>query len=227
MGRPSVMGLPQRVAARYVQATDEAALLSLVDRGVDLFVDTFSSNLRLDESAVEDLLASHGVDAEDLNALVAMRTAGVGDVLKILGGLVLRGVWWLVVRPFLALGKFLVSGSFRSEVKAAFKKALSHEVRATKHIASVAGRLARGEEVHPAERKEAMKQFASILVRVVLLYLAGGSVVRLFSGPLWKGLTAFLGPVTEMVAILLSGPIRAATAKLLSVDMAQFPESRA
>lgn len=229
------MELRERVAARYLRATDEAALESLVDHWTDRFLDEMASNTSLDEKEVEAVLRSKGVDADDLNAVAGMRSAtlsaetvnaGVMDVLKVLGGLVLKGVWWLVMRPFVALGKFIISGKFRGEVRAAFKKALKHEVRATRHIGEVAGRLARGETVHPAERKEAMKQFVSILVRVVLLVLAGSSVVGLFAGPFWLALTKLVGPVSEIVMILFSVPIKAATSKLLSADIAQFPGSR-
>ena len=233
------MSLQERVASRYIQATDEAAFDALVDHWTDQFLDEVAAHTKIDEPAVESFLASKGVDADDLNAVAGMKTAnqtanqkanqntaGLGSVLKILGGLVLQGIWWLVMRPFLALGKFVVSGKFRAEVRAAFKKALNHEVRATKHIASVAGRLARGEEVHPLERKEAMKQFVSILVRVVLICLAGSTVVGLFAGTFWTALTALLGPVSEMVVVLLGGPIKAAASKLLSADIAQFPGSR-
>ena len=225
------MGLQERVASRYIQATDEAAFDALVNHWTDQFLDEVAAQTKIDEPAVESFLASKGVDADDLNAVAGMKTAelktaGLGSVLKILGGLVLQGIWWLVMRPFLALGKFVISGKFRSEVRAAFKKALNHEVRATRHIANVAGRLARGEEVHPTERKEAMKQFVSILVRVILVCLAGTTVVGLFAGTFWTALTALLGPVSEMVVVLLGGPIKAATTKLLSADIAQFPDSR-
>lgn len=192
----------------------------------EVFLDELEAHTKIDEQTAEQVLASKGVDADDVNAVAGMKSAGVTDVMKVLGGLVAKALWWVVVRPFLAVGKFVASGKFRSEVLAAFKKAVRHEVRATRHMASVAGRLVRGEPVHPAEKKAAMKQLTTLLVQVVVMYLAGGPLLGFFKGALWSSLTALVGPVSEIVLVLFGAPIKAATAKLLSADIAQFPGSR-
>jgi len=169
------------------------------------------------------VLQAEGVTADALNALADPMTKQAGGFIRALGGLVFRGLWALVVHPFLALGKFVRSSQFRSEVKASFKRALRHEVRATKHMMDVAGRLARGEEVNPHERKAAMHQLVDILTKAILIYFAGPHVAHLFAGGVWKALAAFMSPLDEIIAILLDKPIRAAARKLLSADIGMLP----
>jgi hypothetical protein len=129
----------------------------------------------------------------------------------------------MLIHPFLAIGKMLVSPSFRNEIKISFKRALSHEVRASKHMLSVAGRLARGEEVNRQERKAAMHQLTDILVKAVLLYFAGPHIAHLFESGIWKALAALLSPLDEVILVLLDKPIRAATKKLMSADLGLMP----
>ena len=129
----------------------------------------------------------------------------------------------MIVHPFLSLGKLVKSSAFRQEVKNAFKRALRHEVRATKHMLSVAGRLARGEEVKPQERKAAMHQLVDVLTKALLLYFAGPHVAHLFQSGLWRALGALLSPLDEIIVILLDKPLRAATRKLLSADIGLMP----
>ena len=60
------MSLQERVASRYIQATDEAAFDALVDHWTDQFLDEVAAHTKIDEPAVESFLASKGVDADDL-----------------------------------------------------------------------------------------------------------------------------------------------------------------
>jgi hypothetical protein len=129
----------------------------------------------------------------------------------------------MIVGPFIGIKKLIVSPKFRSEVKTSFKRALNHEVRSTKHMIDVAGRLARGEEVNPQEKKTAMRQLVDILTKAVLVYFAGPHIAHLFAGGIWKALAALLSPLDEIVIILLDKPIRAAAQKLLSADIGLLP----
>ena len=216
------MNLRERVAHRYIRATDEEALDTMVSHWSQVFLDEVLAHLNLDSPSVEAVLHQEGVTADDLNAVSGTHTASVGDTLRILGGLVLRGVWAVTLKPFLALGKMVSSSRFRGEVLAAFRRALSHDVRATRHMASVAGRIARGEPVNPYERKEAMHHLVHLLSQAVLVCLTGSQVTGLFRGGVWKALEAVSRPVGEILVILFDRPLRAAGKKLLSQDIGVF-----
>lgn len=218
------MDLSHRVASRYIRAQDdEAAFEVMVDHWIDVFLGDLADNTQIDEGDVEALLRSQGVTAEDINDVMGMKQAGLGNLVKALGGWIAQGLWHMIVGPFIGLKKLITSSQFRGEVKAAFRRALNHEVRATKHLISVAGRMARGEEVNEPERKAAMHQLVDILVKVVVIYLAGPHVAHLFSHGIWKALGALMSPLDEMAALLLDKPIRAAAKKLLSADIGLLP----
>jgi hypothetical protein len=216
--------LSHRVASRYIRAAqDEAAFEAMVDHWADVFLDELASNVQIDEGDVESLLRSQGVSAEDINDVVGMKQAGLGNLVKALGGWIAHSVWHMVTGPFIGIKKLITSQKFRDEVKRSFKRALNHEVRATKHMVSVAGRLARGEEVNPQEKKAAMHQLVDILTKAVLVYFTGPHIAHFFAGGIWKALGALLSPLDEIVVILLDKPIRAAAQKLLSADIGLLP----
>lgn len=195
----------------------------MVDHWADVFLDELAKHVDIQESDVEKVLRSQGVSAEALNGLVGTKQAGLGNLVKALGGWIAHGVWHAVTAPFIGIRKLISSPQFRTEFKAAFRRALSHEIRATKHMMGVAGRLARGEEVKPEEKKAAMHQLVDVLAKVVLVYFAGPSVANLFSGGVWKALMTVLSPIDEILVVLLNKPIRAALAKLLSADISTTP----
>jgi hypothetical protein len=206
-----------------MQAQDEEALDALADHWAEVFLDELASATNITEREVSDVLQAEGLTADKVNALSDETTKEAGGFLRALGGLVLRGLWHMIIQPFIGLGKLIKSSSFRNEVKASFKRALRHEVRATKHMMDVAGRLARGEEVKPQERKAAMMQLVDILTKAVLVYFAGPHIAHLFSGGIWKALATFLSPIDEIVVILLDKPLRAASKKLMSADIGLMP----
>jgi len=207
------------------QDDDEAALDALADHWADVFLDELAGNTQIDGKAVAQVLQAKGISADDINRLVPEGTkeAGVGTFVRVLGGLILRGLWHMLVHPFLAIGKLIRSSSFRNEVKTSFKRALKHEVRASKHMLSVAGRLARGEEVRPQERKAAMRQLVQVLTKSVLLYFIGPHISHLFAGGIWKALAALLSPINDVMLVLLDKPIRAAAKKLMQADIGLMP----
>jgi hypothetical protein len=216
--------LAHHVTSRYIRAQeDQAAFEAMVDHWADIFLDELADNVQIDDKDVEGLLRSQGVSAEDINDVVGMKQAGLGNLVKALGGWIAHNVWHMIVGPFIGIKKLIVSPKFRSEVKTSFKRALNHEVRSTKHMIDVAGRLARGEEVNPQEKKTAMRQLVDILTKAVLVYFAGPHIAHLFAGGIWKALAALLSPLDEIVIILLDKPIRAAAQKLLSADIGLLP----
>lgn len=211
--------LALQVAARHIRAReDEEAFEVMVNHWIDIFLDELSQNTHIDEGDVEALLRSEGVTAEDVNALVSgsVKEAGFGNLVQALGGWILKSAWHMVLSPFIGIKKLLTSSEFRTGVKQSFRRALSHEVRATKHMVSVAGRLARGEKVNPQEKKAAMRQLVGILVKVILLYFAGPQIAHYFAGGILKAL--LLSPLDEILVALLDKPLRAAAQKLLTAE---------
>jgi hypothetical protein len=218
--------ITDRVATRFAQAQDdEAALDTLADHWADVFLDELAGTVQINEKSVAQVLHAQGISADDINGMAPEGTkeAGFGTPVRVLGGLIMRGLWHMLIHPFLAIGKMFVSPSFRNEVKISFKRALKHEVRASKHMMSVAGRLARGEEVKPQERKAAMHQLTAILVKAVLVYFAGPHVSHLFASGFWKAGATLLSPIDEVLMVLLDKPLRAATKKLMSADIGLMP----
>jgi hypothetical protein len=212
--------IEHRVAARYVQARTDAVLDDLADHLVDALFDELGPN-PISEQDVSKALQEGGLSAEDVSALSDGKQAG--GFLNALGGLVARGLWRLIVQPFLALGKVFRSPAFRSEVKNAFKKAIRRDVRATKHVLDVARRLALAEPVKPQELKAAVRQLLDILARVLFLYFTGPGVAAMFSGGVWPALSKLMVPVGEVVVVLLDKPIRGAMAKLMTADLERMP----
>lgn len=212
--------IEHRVAARYVQARTDAVLDELADHLVDALFDELGPN-PISEQDVSKALSSSGLSADDVNSLADGKQAG--GFVNALGGLVARGLWRLIVQPFLALGKVFRSPGFRAEVKNAFKNAIRRDVRATKHVLNVAHRLALAEPVNPQELKAAVRQLLDILARVLFLYLTGPSVAAMFSGGVWPALSKFMVPVGEVVVVLLDKPIRGAIAKLMTADLDRMP----
>lgn len=215
--------LASRTAARYIQARDEAALEALADHWADVFLDELAKSVDITEDAVEQVLRSKGVTADDVNSLVGEKSAGFGNLVKALGGWIAGHIWHMLVAPFIGIGRLVVSSKFRTDVKRSFIRALKHEVRATRHLVRVAGRLARGEEVNPREKKAAMHQLMDVLLKVVLVYFAGPHVAHLFQHGVWKALAALLSPLDEVLAILLDKPIRAVAKKLMNADIGLLP----
>lgn len=209
-----------RVAARYLRAQEDlSALLALGDRLADQFLEILSQT-QFSENEVAHAFESAGVTADDLNKLAPVeKVAGFGQAIKILGGLVLKGLWHILVKPFLALGKLLSSGKFRDEVKREFRRSLSHEVRASKHMLDVAGRLYRGETVAPQERKAAVRHMVGILVKVIIACSSGPTLQGLFSGGVWKAFRSLAAPIGEIILLLLNSPIQATAKKLMSADV--------
>lgn len=201
-------GISLRVAARHVRALEDSdALNVMADRLVDELLDLVAPP---GENEVARAFEQAGVSSDQLNELEAeleTKTAGFGGTVK--------GLMRLLARPFLNLGRLFTSEAFRGQVKGAFRKALSHELRATRHALSVAGRLARGEPVKPQERKAALKQLLALLVTVVISVTAGPDVQGLFSGSLWKAFQTVVVPVQKIVGLLLRQPIYDAATKLL------------
>lgn len=208
-----------RVAARHIRAQEDEAFEVMVNHWIDVFLDELAGNTHIQAGDVEALLRSEGVTADDVNALGggSVKEAGLGNLVQALGGWVLKSAWHMILGPFIGIGKFIASPKFRTEVKQSFKRALSHEVRSTKHMIGVVGRLARGEEVNPHEKKAAMHQFVGLLVKVVLLYFAGPQIARYFAGGVLKALV--LSPL-DILTALLDKPIRAAAHKLLTTEFA-------
>lgn len=180
----------------------------MADELVDQFLDALASFVP-GEKEVARTLESAGVTDEQIEQL-SDKTAGFGDALKVLRH--------ALIRPFLNLGRLVTSAKFRGDVKGAFRRALSHEIRATKHAVSVAGRLARGEAVPPPERKAATRQLLSILITVVFAYSAGPGVQGLFSGSLWRAFQTLVMPVQEIIALVLRKPLHDAAKKVLFSD---------
>jgi len=214
----------RRVAQRYKQAQeDEQALDQLVDYWVDEFLNTFEQGVDLSEGTVEAAMTAQGVSAEKVNTITNPEGKEAGGAIEALGGRILHGVWHMMISPFLNIAKFFSSEDFRTDVKRRVKRALSHEVRSTRHMLEVAGRLARGQEVNPQERKAAMHQFVDILTKTLALYFAGPHIAHFFAGGIWKVLGTLVSPFDEILVILLDKPIRMAAKKLLGADIGLLP----
>jgi hypothetical protein len=214
----------RRVAQRYRRAQeDERALDEFVDHWVDEFLKTFVQNVNLSEGAVEGALKAQGVSADKVNEVTNPDGKEAGGFIQALGGRILHGVWHMLISPFLNIAKFFGSEEFRTEIKRRVKRALSHEVRATRHMLEVAGRLARGEEVNPQERKAAMHQLVDIVTKTVAIYFAGPHIAHFFAGGIWKVLGMIASPVDEILVILLDKPLRIAAKKLLGADIGLLP----
>lgn len=220
--------LANRVAARYQLAEeqrDQEVLDAVADHLVDAFLDEFIQNVRIEPAAVEKILAADGISADDVNAATGSpeKTAGVGEWVSALGGFILKKVWHLLTQPFLMLEAFIRSSEFRADVKRSFKRALSHEVRSTKHMLDVAKRLARGEPVKSQEIKTAVAQVVDILSKVILIYVVGPHLAALFARGAVKAILALLSPLDEIAGILLDKPLRMATKRMIDSEVGLLP----
>jgi hypothetical protein len=209
------MSFSHRVAARYQAQLDDGAQ-QVLDRWADMFLGELGK-VKIKEKDVSKLLKSQGITPEDINSLDGGRQAG--DFIPALGGWVKKGLWYLLVRPFLVVGKLVKSGQFRKEVKAAFRRELSHDVRATRHMLRVARKIAAGESVKPQEKKAAIKQFVSVMTRAVLVVMGGPTASSLFSGSVWKALGGLMVPAQELLVMLLYRPMQSAAGKLMTAPM--------
>lgn len=198
----------RRVAQRYRRAADdEAALDALADHWADVFFDTLEAEVEIDEDDVTKAIETLGISEEHLDTL-ADKTAGLGDL------------WSLVMSPFVAIKKLIMSQAVRDQIKKSFKRALSHEVRSSRHVLEVAGRLARGEPVRAPERQAAMRQLVSVLSNAALFFLVGPGIANL---GVWKALGLLAKPLKGAIALVLDKPLKKAAKRLLDSDIGDVP----
>lgn len=202
-----------RVSERF-KCAQEDALDAFADPLVDQLLGDLAALNPFDENKVSQLLAADGLRPEDVNALSDGKTAA--PMVKALGGFVLRGLWYAMIRPFLVLRKLITSEQFRREIKASCRRALRKEGRDTRHMLDVANRWARGDYVHPNEFKAARQQVVRLIAQVVLVYFAAPEVAGLFTGGVWQALGRLVLPAEKVLLLLLERPLRAVMGKLLT-----------
>ena len=213
-----VMVSAARIAHKYLQAQVQAKVNEVLESHVDLFLDVMLSKLNITDKTVSRLLQTQGISADKVNSLDDGKQAGFGFI-KALGGFVRQGVWYVLVRPFLVLGKVMRSSGFREEVKREFKKALSHDIRATSHLFGVVSRMIDGEEIPAPEKRAAMKHLINLIVKAVLISSAASIGSQgLLSGSIWATLRRLMAPLQEILLILLNKPIQAASKKLMTTS---------
>jgi hypothetical protein len=202
-----------RVLRQFKRAEEDA-----VDKLADQIVDQFLSELAhldpFNQASVSATLQESGITAENLNSLQSGRQGS--SFVKALGGLVVRSLWYALVRPFLILRKLIRAPKFRQAIKQAFKRALRRELRSTRHLADVISRWAQGAPVHPQEFKAAQQQLLRLLVKVLLIYFAAPEIGGLFTGGVWHAISTLWFPAEEVVALLLDRPLGAVLSKLLT-----------
>jgi hypothetical protein len=185
-----------------------------MDSVADQFIDELSRMPLFTEKRVSQALLLKGVSADSVNKLTDGKTAG--PLVKVLGGLVARGLWYVLIRPFQVLAKLIHSSEFRAEIKADVRRAFRKEIRDTRHMVDVAGRWSRGEEIHPREFQAAKQQLLRIVTKLVLVYFASApAVTGLFSSGLWKVLQRLAAPADEILVLLLERPLTALMGRLL------------
>lgn len=202
----------RRVAERYTQAR----VASILDEWVDVFLDELARNTQFNEQQISQALQANGLSADTVNDLGNKQA---GEAIQALGGWVRKSLWYLLVRPFLVIGKIFKSSSFRHELRQAFSRAMKKDVRGTKHMLDVIQRMAHGESVNDHERRAALQQFVRIMSIALFITLAGPSVSSLFTGTVWRTLATLMSPVEDVLMILLHRPIQAAAAKLLTTQV--------
>jgi hypothetical protein len=194
---------------RVADAAFDQALDALVDSWTDGFLDLVHE-AKLSEEDVEAALEQGGLTADTVNDSDsdAIRTAGFGDWISALGGKILKSAWHMLSAPFISAWKMASSPSYRTAIKKAVKRVVSHEIRSTKHMARVAMRLAQGEEVHPKEARAAALQFVDIISKLILAIVVGPHIAHLFAaGPL-RAMMALMSPLDEVAAIAFDKPLR-------------------
>lgn len=216
--------LHQASVQKVADAAFEKALDALVDSWTDGLLDAASS-VKIDDDAVGDALSQAGLSAGNVNALTpeGVKTAGLGDWISALGGKILKGAWHALTNPFLSAWKLLTSTSYRQEIKKSIKKAVSHEIRSTKHLAQVAMRLAQGEKVPPKEAKAAAMQFADIASKVILGIIIGPHVAHLFAAGPIKALLSLMSPLDEVAGVAFDKPLRWISKKFLGEAIGLLP----
>jgi len=213
------------LSSRVADAAFSNALDALVDGWADGFLDILKG-VKVSPEDVEKALFVSGLTADGVNGGLdteAVRTAGLGDWVKALGGKILKSAWHSLVHPFVSAWKLVVSPSYRGTIKKALKRVVSHEIRSTKHMARVAMRLAQGEEIPPQEVRAAALQFVDILTKVLLGVIVGPHIAHLFAaGPL-RAMMALMSPLDEVAGVLLDAPIRWASRKFLGGALGLLP----
>lgn len=197
----------------------------MIDRWTEGFLDLLSQ-YKVTESDVEEALV--GVDPEEVNAIYEeqtgiTRTAGALDTVRALGGKVMSGAWHTLTHPFISLYKLFTDPTYRGEIARGIKRAISHEVRATKHMVNVGVRLAQGEKVSPQEVKAAAVQFLDLATKVILAYVVGPHLAHMFAHGVLKALATLLSPVDEIAGMLLDKPLRWASQKFLGSSIGLLP----
>lgn len=215
--------LQKLASGKRAEVSPEVVLDQMVDNWVDGFM-SFLGKMDITEEDVNAAL-SKDVGAEDVNALfeTQMKTAGLMDTIRALGGKVFSGAWHMITHPFISLKKLFTQPAYRKEVARAVKKALKHEARATKHMFIVATKLATGEDVKPQEVRTAAIQFVDIFTKVLLAYFVGPHVAHMFSHGVLKALASLLSPLDEVVGMVLDKPLRMASEKFLGASIGLLP----
>lgn len=199
----------------------------ILDQMIDNWAEGFLSLLVKADLTEEDVnkALSKDVGAEDVNALfeTQMKTAGLKDTIRALGGKVFSGAWHMITHPFISAWKLLTKPTYRKQVALGIKRAVKHEARATKHMLAVAVKLASGEEVKPQEVRAAAIQFADIATKVLIAYFVGPHIAHMFSHGVLKALASLLSPIYEVIGVAIDKPIRWATEKFLGVSIGLLP----
>lgn len=219
-----------RIASRHLAKTRRTAtadVMDVVDAIIDGWGEAFLGNLarfRMTESDVDAAL-SGDLSAEDVNAAFdpTGKTAGIMDTVTALGGKVLSGAWHMITHPFIAAWKMATSSQYRAKVIAGIKRAIRHEVRATRHMVVVAQRLISGEEVKPQEVRAAVMQFVDLAVKVLIGVFVGPHIAHLFAHGVLKALASLLSPIDEVIGVMIDKPLRWATQQLIGESVGLLP----
>ena len=219
-----------RVASRHLSSTRHTAaadVMGVVDAIIDSWGEAFIGSLakfRMTEADVDAAL-SGDLTADDVNAAFdpTGKTAGFMDTVSALGGKVLSGAWHMLTAPFIAAWKMATSPQYRAKVIAGIKRALRHEVRATKHMVVVAQRLLAGEEVKQQEVKAAVVQFVDLAMKVLIGVFVGPHIAHLFAHGVLKALASLLSPLDEVIGVMIDKPLRWATQHLIGESVGLLP----
>lgn len=217
-----------RVASRHLhQRTASNEVFEVVEAMVDAWGEAFLDSLarfRITEDNVDDALTGY-LDPDEVNAVFdpTGKTAGIMDTVSALGGKVLSGAWHMIVGPFIAAWKMVTSSQYRNKVLTGIKRAIRHEMRATKHMFTVAARLLAGEEVRPQEVRAAVFQFADLAIRVLMAVFIGPHIAHMFAHGALKALASLLTPLDEVIAVMVDKPMRWATNHLVGEAFGLLP----
>jgi len=216
-----------RVASRHLSRTASADQWDVVDAIIDQWADAFLHRLSGYNLTPQDVDAalSGEVSAEDVNAIFdpSGKTAGIMDTVHALGGNVLSGAWHMITHPFIAAWKMVTNPQYRAKVIVGIKRAIRHEVRATRHMIVVAQRLLAGEEVKPQEVRAAVIQFVDIAMKVIIGVFVGPHIAHLFAHGVLKALASLLSPLDEVIGVMIDKPLRWATQHLIGESIGLLP----